>query len=111
MAEATDQQMQMFANERVRVRAEQMRALYNALKDDKLAIEDIYERAVGVDPWSDARTDGPPTLLNQQDMLVYNAVISHLAKCIEGTASLSEIADLAANWAVFQAACVRPVSE
>ena len=109
MAEATDIQMQQYADERVRVRAEQLRLLYNQLKDDKAAIEDIYARAVGANPWDDARTDGPPTLLNQQDMLTYNAIITNLIKCIEGTATSQEVADIAANWAVFQGACVRPV--
>lgn len=110
MAEANDRQMQQYANERVRVRAEQCRALWAALTDDKAAIDDIYARAVGETPWADDRTDGPPTLLDQNDMLVYNAVISHLIKCVEGTATLLEIADLAANWSTFQSACVRPVS-
>jgi hypothetical protein len=110
MAEATDQQMQQYANERVRVRAEQCRALVNALNDDKLAIDDVFERAVGANPWADARTDGPPSLLNQQDILTYNAVATILLKCVDGTATLQEVSDLSANWPAFQSACVRPVN-
>jgi malonyl CoA-acyl carrier protein transacylase len=55
-------------------------------------------------------TDGPPTLLDQTDMLVYNAVATLLLKCIAGTATAQEVSDLAANWSVFQGACVRPLT-
>lgn len=102
--------MQKYADERIRPRAEQLRALVNALRDDKAAIEDVYARAVGASPWNDARTDGPPTLLNQQDMLTYNAVITILLKCVDGEATLQEISDLSSNWPVFQGACVRPLT-
>lgn len=99
MAEANDAQMQQYASERVRVRAEQFRALVAACRDDKLAIDDIYARSVGASPWNDSRADGPPTLLNQQDMLVFNAFISDFLAHVDGDG----------NWAVFQSACVRPV--
>jgi hypothetical protein len=110
MAEATDTQMQAYADQRVRVRAEQARAFVAALRDDKAAIDDIYARSVGQMPWSDGRTDGPPTLLDQQDMLSYNATATLLLKCIDGTATLQDVADLSASWPVFMTACVRPFS-
>ena len=118
MAEATDQQMQTFANERVRPRAEQARALFNALRDDKAALTDVYDRADGGAAWNDNRTDGPPKLLASQDMLVYNTIVVQLLNILEGTESGTEaqinaqraayIGDLRANWPVFQQACVRP---
>lgn len=109
MAAATDQQMQQYADQRIRPRAEQARALVASMRDDKASLDAVYERSVSQDPWSDARTDGPPKLLSQQDMLVYNSVATLLLKCIDGTASEAEVGQLAANWAVFQSACVRPI--
>lgn len=121
MTEATDQQMQTYADERVRRRAEEFRALVIACRDDKLAIDDIYERSVGASPWADAREDGPPNLLTQQDMLVFNAIITNFIAILDGseTGSQSEIegqrsayiAAIRSNWAVFQSACVRPVND
>lgn len=106
---ANDQQMQQYANERIRVRAEQFRALINACRDDKAAIDEVYARAVSEVPWEDARTDGPPLLLDSQDVLVFNVFITLFLKCIDGTATAQDVTDLHDNLAVFQAACVRPV--
>lgn len=107
---ATDQQMQQYCDERIRVRAEASRALVNSLRDDKSAIEAVFDRAANGPPWADARTDGPPKLLDQQDVLVYNSVATLLLKCVDGTATLQDVADLAANWAQYQSGCVRPVN-
>lgn len=116
MAEATNAQMQAFADDRVRRRAEQARALYLACKDDKAAIDDVYARANGSNRWDDARTDGPPHLLqsgnsaNPDDMNVYNAWITALISIIDGTGDdAANAAALRSNWAAFQRACVRPV--
>lgn len=106
---ATDQQMQTFADTRIRVRAEQIRAIVNALRDDKAAIDSIYDRAANGAAWADNRTDGPPKLLASQDILVFNAFASLFLKCIDGTATAQDVADLHGNLAVFEAACVRPV--
>lgn len=114
--EATDQQMQRFADERVRVFAERARALRIEAADHKAAIDDVYARAVGSERWNDARTDGPPHLLQSgdsaspDDMLVFNSFISLLEKFFSGTfADLSEANSAADQWAVLQDACVRPV--
>lgn len=109
MPQATDAQMQAYADQRLRPRAEQARALVASLRDDKASIEDIFDRAQNGDPWNDARTDGPPSLLVSQDMLVYNSVAVLLLKCVDGTATLQEVADLNANWSQFMSACVRPI--
>jgi hypothetical protein len=107
---ASDVQVQAFADQRVRVRAEQFRALANAFRDDKAAIDDVYAACAQQSPtWADNRTDGPPKLLTPQDVLVFNAFASLLLKCVDGTATLQDVADLHSNLAVFQAACVRPV--
>ncbi len=99
---ATDVQMQTFADTRVRVRAEQFRALINACRDDKASIDAIYDRAANGVAWTDARTDGPPKLLASQDFLVFNAFVSDFLAAIDSGAPH-------ANLAVFQSACVRPV--
>lgn len=110
MAQATDQQMQQFADQRIRVRAEQGRTLIAAMRDDKASLDSVYDRAANGAAWNDARLDGPPKLLGSQDALVYNSIATLLLKCIDGTATSQDITDLSANWVVFQSACVRPVS-
>lgn len=109
MAEANDDQMQRFFNERIRVRAEEFRSLIASFADDKASIESVFARAAGSNPWTDARTDGPPTLAASQDMLVYNSIATLLAKFVAGTATAQDSADFSANLNQFQAMCVRPV--
>ncbi len=109
MAAATDQQVQTYVNERLRVRAEQFRAINLAMTDDKIAITDVYdacEPAVSA-TWDDERTDGPPRLLTAQDVLVYNTILALWPKFRDGTATAQDVADFAANWPTFQTACVR----
>lgn len=107
---ATNQQVQVYCDSRIRPRAEQFRALAIACADDKLAIEDVYQNVVDAEStFEDSRTDGPPSLLTRQDVLVYNSIISIYAKIIAGTATAQDVIDFAANWPVFQAACVRGV--
>ena len=100
MPEANDAQMQRFFDERIRPRAEQVRALLAALKDDKAAIDDIYTRAAGSWDWGDARTDGPPHLATRNDALAYNSFVTALIPHIEEAADWPAVLDL----------CVRPVS-
>ncbi len=100
MGIATDQQVQTYVNTRLRVRAEQCRALLAALLDDKAAIDDVYAAcAQGSPTWADNRTDGPPHLLAPSDVLGYNAFI---------TALIPNIRD-AADYPTISKACVRPV--
>lgn len=107
MAIATDQQVQTYANERIRVRAEQFRSLVNACRDDKLAIEDVYAACAQQNPtWADNRTDGPPTLLTPQDVLVYNTVLFMFLALADGTLTNENKAEFGAQWPVFQQACV-----
>lgn len=118
MAEATDAQMQAFANNRVRPRAETFRNLRAACLDDKASLNDVYARAIGTNRWTDARNDGPPHLLisgnsaNPDDMLVYNTFITLFEKFMTGTfANLSEANNAAAQWLVLQNSCVRPINQ
>ncbi len=112
---ANDAQMQQFANERIRVRAEQFRALINACRDDRAAMDEVYDRAVNGAAWTDNRTDGPPKLLASADILTFNTFIALFLEIIDGVegvdgaAAIAKINTLNANLAPFQAACVRPV--
>lgn len=119
MPEATDLQMQKYMDQRVRVHAESFRAAYLAAKDDKAEIQDEYDRAIGTNRWTDARTDGPPHLLQSgnsaspDDLLNFNAFITAFIAIIDGTGETDAVKagyvnDMRNAWAVFQRACVRP---
>jgi hypothetical protein len=119
MAVATDQQMQAFCDQRLRPFAEAARALLVAAEDDSAAIGSEYARATSASAWADARTDGPPTLLqsgnsaNPDDLLNFNAWIVAFVAIINGTNTAQDAANAAtlrANWAVLMRACVQPVS-
>ena len=122
MAAATDQQMQTYCDSRIRIRAESLRAIYYAITDDKASITDEYARAVSNSAWADARTDGPPHLLqsgnsaNPDDLLNYNAFMSALKNLIDGTSVANgssvaaDAATLSSTWPVLMRACVRSLS-
>lgn len=100
MAVASDQQVQQYVNERVRVRSEQIRALRNAITDDIAAIDDVYEALTQQSPtWNDERSDGPPNLLTVSDVLAWNAFINATKTAWDGDGNLP----------VVLSACVRPV--
>lgn len=116
MAAATDIQMQVYSDTRVRPRAEQFRNLRIACADDRAAIDDVYARAVSNSRWTDNRTDGPPHLLQSgnsaspDDMLVYNTFASLFEKFMTGTfATVEEANSAKAQWDVLQDACVKGV--
>jgi hypothetical protein len=95
---ATNQQVQQFVNERVRVRAEQIRNLLAAMKDDIASIGDVYA-ALATDPtWTDDRPDGPPFLLSPSDVLGWNAFVSDTITAMDAHGQLP----------VVLKGCVRP---
>jgi hypothetical protein len=96
---ATNTQVQHWSDERTRVRAEQIRALFNALTDDLAAIEDVYQNLTDSPDWADTRTDGPPNLLGPNDLLAIHGFIFDIKAAMAGHASLP----------VVMQACVRPV--
>lgn len=102
MAEATNAQMQKYCDERIRPFAESWELLIARAREHKLAIDDAYARAAGTNAWADARTDGPPHLMqagnsaNPDDVLSFNALISSLIALADGTPSTQ--ADKAAAW-------------
>lgn len=104
MANATNQQVQQFVNERVRPFAEQFRALLIAAQDHKAAIDDVYAAcAQGTPTWADNRTDGPPHLLAPSDVLSFNSFITAFI-AFAGNQSVQT-----GEWAVQVKACVRAV--
>ena len=116
MAEATDQQMQVFSDTRVRVMAELLRKVRVEAADHRSAIDDVYARAIGTSRWNDARADGPPHLLKSgnsaspDDMLNFNSALVRLEQLFAGTfANVGEANEFASLWNVLIDACVRPV--
>jgi hypothetical protein len=113
MPTASNQQVQQYADQRVRPRSEQIRALYLACKDDKAAIDDVYAALTQLSPtWVDARTDAPAHLLTPADVLAWNAFITGLIAHVEGTFPDLATANAAAGqYPVVLKACVRSVSQ
>jgi hypothetical protein len=113
MAEATNAQMQQFCDQRLRTFAELLWGLFEVAADHRSLIDDPYARAVSNSRWSDARTDGPPHLLQSgnsaspDDLLNFNTALALIEKFRTGTfASVEEANSFAANWAVLQDARV-----
>lgn len=116
MPEATNAQVQAYCDQRVRPRAEQFRDLIATVRDDKATIDDVYTRAAGTNRWNDARTDGPPHLLqcgnsaSPDDILAFNAFVTALIAIVDGTGSdATNAAAVRSNWATVQRAIVRTV--
>ncbi len=106
---ATDQQVQQFVNDRVRQRCEQIRALYLACKDDKAAIDDVYQ-ALSVSPtWGDVRTDAPAHLMTPGDVLAWNAFITGFIALVEG-GNVADMQAAAAQYPKVLQGCIRGVS-
>lgn len=99
MAIASDAQVQTFVDTRIRVRCEQIRALYNSIADDISAIDDVYAALTQQSPtWVDNRTDGVPHLLTPSDVLAINTFLNDLKTAISGDAQLPKVLQ----------GCVRP---
>lgn len=99
MPEATNQQMQVFCDQRIRPFAEAWELLIARARAHKLAIDDVYARATTNPPvagqWTDGRTDGPPHLMQSgytaqdvpsspDDVLAFNTMISALIALADG---------------------------
>ena len=108
MAVATNDQVQRFVDERLRVRAELFRKLYLSCKDDKAAIDDIYAALTQPTPtWVDTRPDSPPHLLTKDDVLALNTALTGLIALVEG-GTTGDMTAFAGQWAIVLKACVRP---
>ena len=101
-AEATDAQVQSFVNNRIRPRAEQIRALEILMTDDISSIDDVYNALNQQSPtWSDNRDDAPPHLLTPSDILAINTFLHDIQDAIKNHA----------QYPIVLKACVRPPSQ
>jgi hypothetical protein len=101
MPAATDQQVQQFVNERLRPRAEQIRALLLAMEDDKSAIDDVYAALTAQSPtWDDEHDGNPPHLLSVNDVLALNTFWTNLIAAMRDDPQIP----------IVLKACVRPVN-
>lgn len=108
MAIATDLQVQTYVNERVRPRAEQIRALILAMRDDRAAFADIFEALTQSTPtWTDDRDTVPHRLLGT-DVLAWNTFLFGVLACVDG-GSASDMQQAAPQLPVVLSACVRPL--
>ena len=114
---ATDAQMQTFCDVWLRPLSERFRGTYLFAKSAQAMDGDEYARAISTTAWADARTDGPPHLMqsgngaNPDDLLNFNAFAAALVAIIDGTNTAQDAANAAtlrSNWTVLQRACVQP---
>lgn len=117
MPEATNAQMQVYHDQRLRPFAERLRAIFVEGADHFSAIGDMFVRAQSGNKWSDARTDGPPTLLESggnadpDSIENFNLLLVRLDQLRNGTfANVGEANQFKDLWEVLVDACVRPVS-
>ena len=95
------------------MRAEQFRALRNAIADDKAAIDDVYEHVSGANAiaptWTDQRSDGPPHLATPNDVLAYNTFLDAFLAFCDPEGDTGTIAAGADQLPVLEDLCVRPL--
>ena len=109
MAIATDEQVQVYVDQRVRPFAELMRKAYTLAKDHQASIDDVYAALTQQSPtWSDSRADGPPHLVVGNDVLAFNTFLVGFIAFIEGQLTDGNKNEAASQWSVMLDACVRP---
>lgn len=120
MPEATDIQMQVYGDVRIRPFSQRWALIIAQAREHKAAVDDVYARAVGANAWVDARDDGPPHLLqagngaSPDDFLAFNALITALIALADGTPSTDQekVAawnDLQGNLGTLSRAVVVPI--
>jgi hypothetical protein len=99
MANATDPQIQVYADERVRPLCESARAFLAQLVDLKATDDDVYSALTQVNPtWADANTSNPPHLLVPGDVTNILGFADRMITAMQGDG----------QWPVVLKACVRP---
>lgn len=97
---ATDAQVQIFVDTRIRPRCEQIRGLLAAVTDDINSIDDVYAALTEPNPtWADNRLDGPPHLMVPSDVIAINTALHTIRDTINGLPDLP----------IVEKACVRPI--
>lgn len=114
---ATNEQVQVWSDARIRPRAEQARALLLGLEDDNASIGEVYANLTDSPDWTDNRGTGPPALLTPGDLLAINTFSSQLAAILRGSLAgqsdatkAAAVDAVAAQLPIIIKACVRPVS-
>jgi hypothetical protein len=112
---ATNQQMQSYADGRIRPFAESIRSLLAQAQDNVTAIADEFSRSSSGPIWNDARADGPPHLLaagpgsSPDDVSNFNAfLVAFINLCT--TSAANSISGMSGQYGVLQRACVRSIS-
>lgn len=86
MPNATNAQVQAYADNFVRPVAEKVRALVESMKDAKALIDDVYANLTSNPTWTDGRTDSPPRLLAPADVLAWNTFVANAIASLTGDA-------------------------
>lgn len=102
----TDTQIQNSFDQDVRPLCNTLVVLLQRLNQFAAGADDLYA-GINDSSWADARTDGPPHLAEKSDWYAFNTFQTMLKKCIAGTATSQDIADLAAQWAIVQKLATR----
>jgi hypothetical protein len=105
MGIATNQQVQLFSDLRIRPHCEEARAFLTDIQDDLAAIGDVYANLTGTGTnattWTDSRTDNPPYLLQASDLLAINQFFTDISNDILNHP----------QYPIVKKAWVRPVSQ
>jgi hypothetical protein len=109
MAKANDQQMQDFVANRFRKRMERLRALIFEFRDDVAAIPDVWQRASEGPAWTEQRSDGPPRIMQNQNVLEYNTFLAMFLKQVDTGLTQAESTTLKDLFPLVLTACVRAV--
>lgn len=117
MAAATNDQVQHFMDERVRVSCEEILLWILKRQNDAANLDDVYENLNNSPTWTDGRTSGVPHLAVPQDFFAWNTFIQGLlavvvnGATIPGRTAAETIADIHAQWATIQKLPIKPVPQ
>jgi hypothetical protein len=100
MPNATNLQVQNYADNFTRPISERLRSLFEDITNALSLIDDVYANLTNNPTWTDGRADGPPHLLVPGDVLAWNTFCTLLLKCKAGTATLADVAAMSAQWPV-----------
>lgn len=97
---ATDAQVQQFVDERLRPRAEQVRAFLALVSDDVSAIDGVNSALSAESPtWSDSRQD-VPVRVTPEDVLAFKEFLADVKAAVANNAHYPSVLKF----------CVRPIS-
>jgi len=104
---ATNEQVQQFVDDRIRPWCESARAILLLADDHRAAMDDVYANLSDSPDWTDEHDGHPPHLATPADVLAINTAMAALQKFRDGTATVQDVADFAAQWPIVLKLCVR----